>query len=61
MQDSFGPAVPLSRIELSLYDLARPIDSGRRNGLQDLENGIGAPKLLHDFNAMKFEARTAPY
>lgn len=27
----------------------------------DQEKGVGAPKLLHDFNAMKFEARAAPY
>jgi len=27
----------------------------------DQEKGLGAPKLLHDFNAMKFEARAAPY
>jgi hypothetical protein len=27
----------------------------------DRENGIGAPKLLHDFNAMKFESHAAPY
>lgn len=27
----------------------------------DREQGVGAPKLLHDFNAMKFEARAAPY
>jgi len=27
----------------------------------DPEQGIGTPKLLHDFNDMKFEARAAPY
>jgi hypothetical protein len=27
----------------------------------DRETGVGAPKLLYDFNAMKFEARVAPY
>jgi hypothetical protein len=27
----------------------------------DREQGVGAPKLLHDFNDMKFEARAAPY
>ena len=27
----------------------------------DREAGVGAPTLLHDFNAMKSEARAAPY
>ena len=27
----------------------------------DCQAGVGSPKLLHDFNHMKFEARAAPY
>lgn len=27
----------------------------------DRKTGVGSPTLLHDFNAMKFEARAAPY